>query len=173
VFACGILTYYIYKALPDTFHTRRNAYILLAAGLMALYNAVDIGSHRILPEHVVFALGFLLFLLAQSIYPFPFMVNPVTCFLGRISFSFYIVHFAIMDAEIRLLHAHFDGMFSRPALAYLVLMMVTLALTIPVSWLTYTFIEQPFIRLGSKIVRRLNALYAAPKVAPVLAPSDS
>jgi peptidoglycan/LPS O-acetylase OafA/YrhL len=174
VFACGILTYYIFKSLPESFRTKRNGIALLCAALIALYNAVDIGSHRILPEQVVFGLGFLLFILALAIYPLPLVVNPAVRFLGRISFSFYLMHFVIMDAEIRFFQTFLPHLYSRPAVAFVLLFAATLALATPVSWMTYTFIEQPFIRLGSTIVRRLNAVSEkTPKATVVLTPSDS
>jgi peptidoglycan/LPS O-acetylase OafA/YrhL len=174
VFACGILTYYILKALPEGFRTKRNGVLLLCAAMMILYNAVDIGNHRLLPEQVVFALGFLPLILAVAIYPVPALVNPAVSFLGRISYSFYLMHFVVMDAEVRLFHSYLPGLFSHPAVAYLAFFAATLALATPLSWLTYKFIEQPFIRLGSALVHRLNAAPAkAPKTAPILTPSDS
>jgi peptidoglycan/LPS O-acetylase OafA/YrhL len=174
VFACGILGYYVFKAMPAGFHNRRNGFLLLATASMALYNAVDIGGHRLLPEQAVYGLGFLLLVLSQAVYPFPLFVNPAVCFLGRISFSFYLLHFVIMDAEIRLFHAFLPGVYSRPALAYVALAAATLVITIPLAWLTYTCVEQPFIKLGSNIVRRLNsAPELAPKTAGALTSSDS
>jgi len=175
VFACGILTYRIFTALPDTFKTRRNGLVLLAAALVAIYNAVDIGSHRILPEQVVFGMAFILFILALAIYSQPLFVNPVTCFLGRISYSFYLMHFVVMECEIRFYKAHFAGIYNHPALAYVVLFATTLALAVPLSWTTYTLIEQPFIRLGSNLIRRLNAAVSEklPKAGVALNPSDS
>lgn len=174
VFACGILTYYILKSLPDGFRTKRNGLLLLCVGLMVLYNAVDIGGHRLLPEQVVYALGFMPFMLGVAIYPVPLLVNSAVSFLGRVSYSFYLMHFVVMDVEIRLFHTYWPGVFLHPALAYFAIFAATLALATPLSWLTYTFIEQPFIKLGSAIVRRLNTVApATPKTAGVLTPSDS
>lgn len=174
VFACGILTYSILKVLPAEFRTKRNGVLLLCAAIMILNNAVDIGSHRLFPEQFMFALGFLPLMLALAIYPLPLLVNPAISFLGRISYSFYLMHFVVMDAEVRLFHLRLPGLFNHPALAYLAFFTATLALATPLSWLTYKFIEQPFIRLGSWMVRRLNETpTAATKTAPLLTPSDS
>jgi peptidoglycan/LPS O-acetylase OafA/YrhL len=84
------------------------------------------------------------------------------------------MHFVVMDVEMSLFHAWLPGVFAHPALAYFAIFAATLGLATPVSWLTYTFIEQPFIKLGAAIVRRLNApAPSAPKTAALLTPSDS
>lgn len=173
VFACGILTFYLVKGLPESFHTKRNGIVIMAAGLMVLYNAVDVGSHRIVPEQVVFAIGFLLFILALSIYPLWLFVNSATAFLGRISYSFYLMHFVIMAGEITLFQKYCPGLFSRPALAYAVLFAAALLGAVPVSWFTYKFVEQPFIRLGSSLVKKLNlAQGKVIKANGLLTPAD-
>jgi peptidoglycan/LPS O-acetylase OafA/YrhL len=174
VFACGILSFYIHKSLPESFQSKRNGLVLLAAGMMVLYNAVGIGNHRLISEQVVFALGFLPVILSLAIYPLPLLVNAAIGFLGRISFSFYLIHFVLMAGIIQVFQAHLQVIFEKPSLAYVLLFAATLAVATPVSWLTYKFIEQPFIRLGSSLVRRLNAIPTKPaKTAGALAPTDS
>jgi len=173
VFACGILTYYLVKALPATFRNKRNGLVILAAGLMVLYNAVDMGGHRIVPEQVVFALGFGLFILALAIFPFPLFVNNATAFMGRISYSFYLMHFVIMAGEINMLQKHCPDLFSRPAMAYVALFFAALLGAVPVSWITYKCVEQPFIRLGSTLVKKLNSTQEKTiKTGALLTPAD-
>jgi peptidoglycan/LPS O-acetylase OafA/YrhL len=167
VFACGILTFYVLKALLETFRTKRNGLLVLAAAAMFLYSAVGINSHRLIPEQVFFALGFLLLILALAIYPLPLLVNPAVCFLGRISYSCYLMHFVIMLGVVPKFNFLSKLYFSDSMQAYVLLFAATLALTIPVSWMTYKIIEQPFIRLGSSYVRRLNAVLAKEMKDPI------
>ncbi|UOQ70974.1 hypothetical protein [Hymenobacter cellulosilyticus] len=47
------------------------------------------------PVHWLFSVGFVLVTLALQQRPYAFFVNPLTIFLGRISFSVYLAHFAI------------------------------------------------------------------------------
>jgi peptidoglycan/LPS O-acetylase OafA/YrhL len=174
VFACGILTFYILKSLPESFRTKRNGLVLFSTGLIVLYNAVGIGGHRLITEQVVFALGFLPLILSVAIYPLPLLVNSAVGFLGRISYSFYLMHFVLMAGILQVFHDHFQFIFSHPLLAYFLLFAATLAVATPVSWITYTLIEQPFIRLGSSLVRRLNSVpEKATKATAALTPTDS
>ena len=70
-------------------------------------------------------------------------------FLGRISYSIYLVHGAVM---LLLVRSGIDG-FAEILLA--------LVLTIPIATLTYKYIEQP----GIMLARRLNASFGAPVAA--------
>jgi peptidoglycan/LPS O-acetylase OafA/YrhL len=156
VFACGILTYYILKSVPESFRSKQNGLLLLAVALAFLYSIAGIGDRRLIPEHVFFALGYLPFILALAIYPLPLLVNPAICYLGRISYSCYLMHFVIMQGVIPHLD-YFSGLVdSHSFKGYVLLFAASLALTIAVSWLTYNLIEQPFIRLGSYLARRVN-----------------
>ncbi len=168
VFACGILTYQLLKAMPDSFRSKRNGVLLLAAAAAFLYSIVGIGDRRLIPEQGFFALGYLLLILGLAVYSPPLLVNSAICFLGRISYSCYLMHFVIMLGVI----PHFDyfsRLFGSHSLkAYVFLFAATLALTMLVSWVTYNLVEQPFIRLGSSIARRLNTaseLALKPRVA--------
>ena len=156
VFACGILAFYLVKALPEKFHSKQTGLSLLAAALALLICAVGIGAHGIFTEPVVFALGFLLLVLALAVYPLPLIVNPAIRFLGRVSYSFYLLHFVFMDWEIEFLRTHCPNVFDNALVAYCILFASTLAIVTTISRLTWKFIEQPFIQLGARLVRRLN-----------------
>ncbi|HEX9048349.1 MAG TPA: acyltransferase [Verrucomicrobiae bacterium] len=171
VFATGILTYHVVKAMPESFRTKRTGLILVITGLVILYNAVGLGCHRLLSEPFLFAAGFFPVIAGLAIYPWSFLVNRATCFLGRISYSFYLMHFVLMEAGVSWAKATVPALFSHPALAYVSLFIVTVLAVTPVAWLTYRFIEQPFIRLGSSLVRRLNAVQVkAAKTPAIFAP---
>lgn len=158
VFACGILAYYTIKAVPAAFHSRNNGLLVLAGATTFLCSVVGIGNRRLISEQAFFALGFLLLIVALAIYPPPLLVNTAICFLGRISYSCYLMHFVILLGVVPRIDLFSKLYFSHSLEAYASLFAVTLALTILVSWLTYNFIEQPFIRLGSTLARRLNTV---------------
>jgi peptidoglycan/LPS O-acetylase OafA/YrhL len=156
-FACGILAYYILKSIPGTFRSKRNGLLLLAAGAMFVYSMVGIGGHRLIGEHVFFTLGFVMLILALAIYPAGLLVNFATCFLGRISYSCYLMHFVILQGVVPYFHCFSWLLNSHSFEAFATLVAVTTVLTMLVSWMTFNVIEQPFIRLGASLARRLNS----------------
>ncbi|WP_225729158.1 MULTISPECIES: acyltransferase [unclassified Nocardia] len=70
--------------------------------------------------------------------------------LGEISFAFYLIHFSVLHfLNVRLLHGPSD---SPQAIA--VYFLLALAITLPLSWLAYTWIEMPLVRAwGGRVVR--------------------
>jgi peptidoglycan/LPS O-acetylase OafA/YrhL len=86
--------------------------------------------------------------------PVRVLVNPVTAFLGRISYSIYLVHWFVL-AHVSI--AAYTVGFPEPVrwAAYIVVIFV---LTTALATLTYYLIEAPFMKLGAYIIRgRANA----------------
>lgn len=80
------------------------------------------------------------------------LVNRVTCFLGAISYSLYLVHPFVVSR----LYGAFARLYAAmpEAAAYFACVGLSLALSVPAAWLTYRFIEKPGIRLGHGLFRR-------------------
>jgi peptidoglycan/LPS O-acetylase OafA/YrhL len=84
----------------------------------------------------------------------PWLVNRVSCFIGRVSFSAYLVHFLVVAP-----FAFYCGpirvgpWWSIPL--FLALLTAVLGVTVWLSALTYRFIERPCIQAGSRFVQRL------------------
>lgn len=64
--------------------------------------------------------------------------NPVAIYIGNISYSFYLIHFSIMQ------------IFPAQNQPLLLRTIIVLTITIVISHLTYTFIEKPFIKLADR-----------------------
>jgi peptidoglycan/LPS O-acetylase OafA/YrhL len=72
------------------------------------------------------------------------LVNPVIGWIGKVSFSAYLIHFAVI-ATLPIPHANY-------AEAFISLTSITIA----ISSITYLCIEQPFNRLGGRVAERLR-----------------
>ena len=78
--------------------------------------------------------------------------------LGLISYSVYLVHYALVE----LLRPVLTGLGDRlPALAEVPVAAAYLGLVVGISWLTYRFVELPGQRLGRRIARRLTARWGS------------
>lgn len=71
-------------------------------------------------------------------------------FLGRISYSFYLFHLVVLYILARSMVATFPGMLpDLPALVWNIgFTVVSVVVTMGLAWITYTWVEKPFIKLG-------------------------
>lgn len=89
------------------------------------------------------------------------LVNPLTRFVGSVSFSAYLVHFLIYGPAMAWIGPLHFGPAASIA-AFLVALVVVMAVTVAISSVTYRFIEQPGITLGNSLIARLAAARSAP-----------
>jgi len=100
-----------------------------------------------------------------AVHPTRVISNPVTRYVGQISFSVYIVHANILWEAGRAglfewVFAHLPG---QPVVAYFASLAVALAIIVPVAAITYRLVEVPGMNWG----KRHRA--AAPAVVPAAA----
>jgi peptidoglycan/LPS O-acetylase OafA/YrhL len=129
---------------------------------LMVYPTALFGSDELIPQDVIIVMllaGFVLAIASNSI---PYVVNPLICYIGKISFSCYIVHFAMLVIALRLfgfdlhLHTHDAGSSVPNFLNFVKLVATTLILTVIVATITYHLIEQPGIALGRRLIKWLN-----------------
>lgn len=111
------------------------------------------GTHIIFSNHILFGIGFLLFAFALSVYPTRIIVNTIISYIGKISFSMYIVHFAVLHWLSRLTVIDCVG---SGALNFLLSYFIVSVLTIIIASLLYYTIELPTQELGKRIIIRLE-----------------
>jgi exopolysaccharide production protein ExoZ len=132
--------------------TEYRAAILLAPALvvgsivLALIGpfVVPLKAGVLLP--ILYGLVFAIFALGLSAWQPLLLVNPVICWIGKVSYSAYLVHLAVISGLVPFPHNNF-------AEAFLALT----AITVAISSATYLFIEQPFNRVGHAIARTQGA----------------
>jgi peptidoglycan/LPS O-acetylase OafA/YrhL len=73
-----------------------------------------------------------------------FLVNPVIGWIGKVSFSAYLVHLLVISA-FAVPHANYAEAFA-----------ALTAITVAISSITYLLIEEPFNRLGGKLAKRFR-----------------
>jgi peptidoglycan/LPS O-acetylase OafA/YrhL len=129
--------------------------LLLAAYLLA---SVTFSDTALYLGHILFGVAFLLIAWSLALYPTPWLVNPITQHMGKVSFSAYLSHFAVLDLVQLGLAGHvpaFGGL--RPDVQFAAYVALCTVLTIAVSTITYRLIEIPGQELGRSVIRSLEA----------------
>ena len=164
VFGMGIVLFFL---VTDRFaqsgdeKNKRNiaAKMMIVAGIIVSTGAIVYLSTTInnyFPRHLWSSVGFLAFAFGLGLYPSRFFVNRYTVFLGKISFSAYLSHNAVMRIVQENLqapvHRFLSNYFVSRVVEMIVVYGIVLVLTVAVSSITYHFVEKNGISLGQKII---------------------
>ena len=153
VFLIGIFTYMYMKRGVD-----KSAFYFIGGWLfIALcldYRAPTFVS-SFLSSHVVASILFAVFAIFLSVSPLKIFVNFVTVYLGKVSYSMYLLQFAILQlfGILGVSHALSNSNIGS-GIHFLLLVLVT-ALIASVS---FRFIERPGIRLGEWVISKINSI---------------
>jgi len=154
-FAVGIVAYFLIKKSmswgdknPEAARGLGMLLILLAA---YTYVAILQGMGQLgMPDsRYAQALCCLLVLAGLSLRSVMLLVNRLTVYLGKISYSVYLNHPTLiyfLGPIYRKIYTHVDNL----SLAFVACCLLTYAILIPFSALTYTLIERPGIKLGKR-----------------------
>ncbi len=160
VFACGVLLYFLLEK-EQTKNLKAFAWAALVGGVILAFDQTILVSSQ-----VVIAVGYLLLGWGLSHRPVALVVNPLTRYIGKVSFSIYVLHFAVIEVVCAWLGLdrmgdlpHLGGLpsaswtiakSSEPVKA-LVSFAIVLMAVVPLSALTYRWIEAPGQALGSRV----------------------
>jgi peptidoglycan/LPS O-acetylase OafA/YrhL len=151
-FAVGILLFHAYRTQPVWLTRLKDVRFNLAvccAGLLAFAISFA-GWHPHIQRHHWASVGCLLFGLAVSQIQWSAIVNRAMTFLGRISYSAYLLHF-IVQKELTV----WMPKGSMSTQTYFALIFgVSIAITVPLAWLSFSILERNFQKLASKWVQR-------------------
>ena len=152
VFACGITLYFLIKARPAEWRIEP---IIVFVFCVLLLAQLLTNTAFIFPLHIQFAMAFVILGYALSRAEFFLLVNPITIYIGKISYSMYLVHFAILYWLEKFNYIDFapSEILYFNVINYLLRFSCLAALTILVSTCTYYLIEVPFQNIGKGIVR--------------------
>jgi peptidoglycan/LPS O-acetylase OafA/YrhL len=108
----------------------------------------------LVPTFFVASLIFMIFVLTLGNNPTNIFVNRSIRSFGKISFSAYIIHFAVVHKLPLLWPAVFDTNAGnwQAILAFALLWLAVVPVTYVISFLTYHVVEEPMIRLGRSLL---------------------
>lgn len=171
-FAAGILGYFVWRAirlrLPLDRQRLVGQLLLLASAAVTLWlmtagSALTGAYGGPSATKFVWAIAFAAGVVGIALAPIKVLVNRITTTLGRASFSLYLLHPLVIDV-LKRRHA-FDWFYEvlPDAPAFLLSVALTLVILVPLSLMTYKYIEVPGMRLAvrkRKLALATSASYA-------------
>lgn len=154
VFGLGVVLYFLVsQELPRRIPTAELS--VLAALLLAQWGS---GTFLLLPHHFEMAFGFLLMALILRRLSWDHLPGKVLRHIGKVSFSMYVIHWAVLYgfSKAGWIVVPVDQGLAFAALGYLWRLAAVLAVATALSTLTYRLVEQPGIRLGERLITRLQ-----------------
>lgn len=168
-FGFGLVAAKVYRRAPPSWG--KPALALGALGLLALW-----GLARAMPEAIATPGGnaayqmlwggpFALVCLGVALAPIGLISNPVTRFLGLISYSLYLAHPHLVHIlQVRGVYALIGRLDGGPAVRFPVAAAVTFALLVPLAWLLFKLVEEPGMKLGRRVCA--TAVLKRPAASP-------
>lgn len=154
-FIFGILGYYVVSR-REIFHFSKSVGAALVLGAFYGFYSLLNGSLNIIFPDLLYwqAALYTLLLVGISVYPAAILVNRVTTFLGRISYSIYLNHPTI----VYFLFPVYKSVYAWGApnsVKFGTSAALTLFCVIAVSYATYHLIEKPGILMGRRLLRKV------------------
>ena len=130
--------------------------LLLVVAMAPLPFSHDLMPKLALPQFLAAAGAFFIFILAMSQSRNSLLINPVIAGIGKVSFSAYLLHFAVIELVLND-HAKFFrlGATGWPAIGvFFYSIVIVTAVTCLLSAITYTLVEKPMMQWAKKLTRR-------------------
>jgi peptidoglycan/LPS O-acetylase OafA/YrhL len=157
IFCLGISTYFFwreyYRTRPNWPRRKAVSLGLIFASVVLFFINMFTVRGALYPPCFAFAP----LVLGLSLHEWPALVNPVTVFLGRISYSIYLGQFffiLVMERAWPALEQRAGWSLDATLPGLLLVFACLLLLTLPLALITYYFVEKPGIRLGRWLIQR-------------------
>jgi peptidoglycan/LPS O-acetylase OafA/YrhL len=148
VFICGIILFYLIKK-PEGSQVKMWQIISATATTFLLIFVLNAILPMRFPTQFIYGIGFMFFGWFLSVKHLKIFVNPIITYIGKVSFSMYLVHFAVLHYMEKFNFVDFVNNESlNLAIRYFFLALFSVIL----STVTYTLIEVPGQDLGRKII---------------------
>lgn len=155
IFAIGIYMYHLWKDKSTVISKWSNVLIYSGVLLLVLLSFTGNIYNPMFPKHYLFGLGFLLFGLGLSAVDKHFLLNKVILFIGKISFSMYLVHFFVLDVLETLFLSSLMNYTSTVG-SVIILYIFTLIISVILSHLSFKYVETPGIKIGRNISKQIE-----------------
>lgn len=160
VFTIGVLLFFIIKHLNKEADLPFNIKSLgLPLLILCVMLFIDSGLDKfstdgLIPDFVIFAfMVFVPFILSLHLMRFKVLVNPLTVYLGKISYSLYLTHAIVIHWITKIIPPFVLG---QGLLNYTFFFLVIFVLTILLASISYYLIEKPGMDFGRYLISKLE-----------------
>ncbi|MGH8559140.1 MAG: acyltransferase family protein [Methylococcales bacterium] len=165
VFAIGISAYFAFSniGLLKRVVSFGSLLFIVSLVLLMLLPSSSIIT-RLLGNYVTIGAAFALFAITLGVFPIKVLVNRVVTHVGKISFSMYLSHFAVLHFFSKF---GISTLFEKGDTSSILHFLCIVAVTAVISYILYITIERQGILLGKRVIDRLeqSATPDAPKAA--------
>jgi peptidoglycan/LPS O-acetylase OafA/YrhL len=151
IFLMGILLYHLVKRHPVQ-DRRISVTLLLASGVLFGWTLTVGVLPSLIPQLYPYGIALLLFALSLHFFPHALLVNRITTWIGKLSYSIYLTHFLVISIMKSVVA---DGFLPDGNIGFFLVSLLVLIFSTAISYLTHRWIETPGIHLGKKLVDRL------------------
>ena len=161
VFMLGILLFFFVRGKDMAAHRTKapnsRAWLTMLIFLL-LFGVLPFVNFRLVPDYMLYGLAFTGLIYSLALKPTRLIVNRVICYIGKISYSCYIFHFFVIRLVAELLREGYFPFFGglSATLQLIVYYLLTTGITIVFAFLSYRYIEETGIRMGRRIIGRLE-----------------
>lgn len=146
VFSIGIILYFV---IFEKVEIKNLSGKLILAFTALIILQLSTGIQYLFPQHILFGFAFFMMAYGLSVYKLKIIVNTVIIYMGKVSYSMYLVHFAVLYWLKQLDLVDYTN---NSILNYIIRLAVVLGISTLISTVTYRFIEVPFQNIGKKII---------------------
>jgi peptidoglycan/LPS O-acetylase OafA/YrhL len=152
VFALGIILFQL--VIKETNSLSIKPLLILTISFFILFQFYfDI---TIVPNFIFISIGFVLFALFLAKQEKNLFVNPLITYIGKVSYSAYLINFAVLELVIRFGITDILNNGSHYTLNYILRLVIVLSITLIISTVFYYLIEKPMQKAGGKIISLLE-----------------
>lgn len=173
-FGFGLIAFQLFRVTPARLgrYLTFGALALMVAAWAAapIFTRPGAGVFRNVLYMAAWGAPFGLLCLGMALRPPGVLSNPVTQFLGKISFGVYLAHPQVIFGLSHLgVYEAIQRLPGGSGLTFPVAVLVTCAAVIPLAWGLFVFVETPGIQMGRRIARRFVPSPPAAVEPPVAA----
>lgn len=150
VFALGIILFFIIKEDNWSLKQFNNKSLLILFGIL-MYSLIY-RNNIFFEKNDFYNILFFIFFLVMSRTKSKILINKLICYIGKISFSLYLVHFSVISMISKLFYIFYSGI---GIIDYSFRYILVCIISIIISSITYYAIELYFQKIANKLIIKI------------------